>query len=125
VRRPAEAWRFVRLGLVLLGVAGFVLALARPQWGVVREKVEREGVDVVLVLDSSGSMATEDVAPSRFFLARAALTSLVSRLEGDRIGLLAFEGEAYPLVSPGRRRWVFLETRAGRRPGAWRRWAGR
>jgi Ca-activated chloride channel family protein len=98
VRRPGEPWRFVRLGLVLLGAAGLVLALARPQWGVVREKVEREGVDVVLVLDTSGSMATEDVPPSRFFLARAALTSLVARLEGDRIGLLAFEGEAYPLV---------------------------
>ena len=38
-----------------------VLALARPQWGIVREKVEREGEDVVLVLDTSGSMATEDV----------------------------------------------------------------
>jgi Ca-activated chloride channel family protein len=98
VRRPEESWRFVRLGLVLLGALGLVLALARPQWGVVREKVEREGVDVVLVLDTSGSMATEDVPHSRFFLARAALASLVSRLEGDRIGLVAFEGEAYPLV---------------------------
>src|SRR6185295_20000601 len=41
---------------------------------------------------------TEDVAPNRLFLARAALTSLLARLEGDRIGLLAFEGEAYPLA---------------------------
>jgi Ca-activated chloride channel family protein len=64
----------------------------------VREKVEREGVDVVLALDTSGSMATEDVPPNRMFLAKAALLSLVSQLEGDRFGLLAFEGEAYPLV---------------------------
>ncbi|HEY3216135.1 MAG TPA: VWA domain-containing protein [Candidatus Eisenbacteria bacterium] len=98
VRRRAERWRFVRLGLVLLGAAGIVLALGRPQWGIVREKVEREGVDVVLVLDTSGSMATEDVAPNRFFLARQALAALISRLEGDRFGLVAFEGEAYPLV---------------------------
>jgi Ca-activated chloride channel homolog len=98
VRRPAERWRFVRLGLLLVGAAGFVLALARPQWGIVREKVEREGVDVVLVLDTSGSMNTEDVSPNRFFLARQALAALVSRLEGDRFGLVAFEGEAYPLV---------------------------
>ncbi len=63
-----------------------------------REKVEREGVDVVLVLDTSGSMATADVAPSRFFLARQALLQLVARLEGDRFALVAFEGEAYPLV---------------------------
>jgi len=98
VRRPGERWRFARLGLLLLGAGGIVLALARPQWGIVREKVEREGVDVVLVLDSSGSMATEDVSPNRFFLAKQALAALIARLEGDRFGLVAFEGEAYPLV---------------------------
>ena len=98
LRHTGAGWRYGRLALLLLGTAGLVLALARPEWGIVREKVERQGVDVVLVLDTSGSMATEDVAPSRFFIARNALQSLVSELEGDRIGLLAFEGEAYPLV---------------------------
>ncbi|HET7294684.1 MAG TPA: VWA domain-containing protein [Vicinamibacteria bacterium] len=98
VRRTSERWRVARLALLLLGAAGLLLALARPQWGIVREKVEREGVDVVLVLDTSGSMATADVAPSRFFLARQALLQLAARLEGDRLALVAFEGEAYPLV---------------------------
>jgi Ca-activated chloride channel homolog len=98
LEKAGARWRYARLALLTVGAAGLVFALARPQWGIVREKVEREGVDVVLVLDTSGSMATEDVPPNRFFLARAALSSLVSRLEGDRIGLLAFEGEAYPLV---------------------------
>jgi Ca-activated chloride channel family protein len=98
LERRSPRWRPLRLGLLLLGTAGLVLALARPQWGIVREKVEREGVDVVLALDTSGSMATEDVPPNRFFIARAALSSLVARLAGDRFGLLAFEGEAYPLV---------------------------
>jgi hypothetical protein len=98
VRRPWSGWRAVRLGLIVLALAGLCLALARPQWGIVREKIEREGVDVVLVLDTSASMLTEDVPPNRFFLARQALSQLVSRLEGDRFALLAFEGEAYPLV---------------------------
>ena len=98
VRRPDERWRLARLALLLLGVAGVIVALARPQWGIVREKVEREGVDVVLVLDTSGSMATPDVPPTRFFLARQALLQLIARLEGDRFALVAFEGEAYPLV---------------------------
>ena len=98
VQRPREAWRRLRMALWTVAAAGIVVALARPQWGIVREKVEREGADVVIVLDSSASMSTEDVAPNRFFLARAALLSLVSRLEGDRLALVAFEAEAYPLV---------------------------
>jgi Ca-activated chloride channel family protein len=98
VSRPGERWRWPRLALLLLGATGLVVALARPQWGIVREKVEREGVDVVLLLDTSASMGTQDVAPSRFFLARQALLQLISRLEGDRFALVAFEGEAYPLV---------------------------
>jgi Ca-activated chloride channel family protein len=118
LRREAEAWRLVRTALVVTGTAAILLALARPQWGRVREKVEREGVDVVLVLDTSGSMATEDVPPNRFFLARTALAGLVSRLGGDRFALLAFEGEAYPLVPltlDADAVGLFLETLA---PGA-------
>lgn len=98
VRRPAEGWRWVRLGLLVLGVASLATALAGPRWGVVREKVEREGGDVVFVLDTSSSMAAEDVPPNRFVLARAALASLLDLLEGDRVALVALEGEAYPLV---------------------------
>jgi len=98
VRRPGARWTWLRFALLLLGAACVILALARPQWGIVREKVEREGKDIVLVLDTSGSMATADVAPSRFFLARQALLQLIARLEGDRFALVAFEGEAYPLV---------------------------
>lgn len=96
--QPGRFWRPFRITLITLGAAGLILALARPQWGVVREKVEREGVDLVLILDTSGSMATEDVPGSRLFLAKTALLSLVQRLQGDRFALLAFEGEAYPLV---------------------------
>jgi Ca-activated chloride channel homolog len=98
VTTPGEHWRFVRLGLLIVGTAGLVFALARPQWGIVREKVEREGVDVAIVLDTSGSMATPDVPPDRFTLAKTALMNLLQQLDGDRIALVAFEGDAYELV---------------------------
>ncbi|MBX7184438.1 MAG: VWA domain-containing protein [Vicinamibacteria bacterium] len=88
----------LRSAFLLTGAVFLVLALARPQWGIVRERVERTGVDVALVLDTSLSMSVEDVSPNRFFLARQSLSALMSRLAGDRFSLVAFEGEAYPLV---------------------------
>ncbi len=84
--------------LLMTGATLLVLALARPQWGIVRERVERTGVDVALVLDTSLSMSVEDVSPNRFFLGRQSLAALMMRLAGDRFSLVAFEGEAYPLV---------------------------
>ncbi|MEO8499517.1 MAG: VWA domain-containing protein [Vicinamibacteria bacterium] len=96
-RFPKRVETFRAMCLVL-GAAFLILALARPQWGIVRERVERTGVDVALVLDTSLSMSVEDVSPNRFFLAKQSLSSLMSRLAGDRFSLVAFEGEAYPLV---------------------------
>lgn len=98
VRRPRERWRRVRMVLLVLGGAAFVVALARPQFGLLREKVEREGADVVILLDTSLSMSTADAPPNRFFLAKASLLELVAARPGDRFALVAFEGEAYPLV---------------------------
>jgi Ca-activated chloride channel family protein len=96
-RFPARV-ETARSVLLLAGAVFLVLALARPQWGIVRERVERTGVDVALVLDTSLSMSVEDVSPNRFFLAKQSLSALMSRLAGDRFSLVAFEGEAYPLV---------------------------
>lgn len=96
-RFPARLETF-QSSLLALAAVLLVLALARPQWGIVRERVERTGVDVAFVLDTSLSMSVEDVSPNRFFLARQSLSSLMTRLAGDRFSLVAFEGEAYPLV---------------------------
>lgn len=97
-RRFPGRTEMVRSVLLVTGAILLVVALARPQWGIVRERVERTGVDVALVLDTSLSMSVEDVSPNRFFLAKQSLSSLMARLAGDRFSLVAFEGEAYPLV---------------------------
>ena len=96
-RFPARV-ETLRAVFLFAGAVLLVLALVRPQWGIVRERVERTGVDVALVLDTSLSMSVEDVSPNRFFLAKQSLSALMSRLAGDRFSLVAFEGEAYPLV---------------------------
>ena len=81
--------------LLLLGCfAFFILALARPQWGMRPETVRRKGVDILVALDTSYSMNAEDVAPTRLAKAKAEIRSLLGRLRGDRIGLVSFAGSA-------------------------------
>lgn len=76
-------------GLVLLG-----LALAGPQWGSRMVEVHRRGLDVLIALDVSRSMLAEDVKPNRLQRAQQELSALIDRLDGDRIGILAFAGNA-------------------------------
>lgn len=91
VYRP---WRIaVSLALLLATVTGTTLALAQPRWGASRELVERQGVDIVFILDSSLSMSAGDVAPSRLYVAQALIRSLARRLPGNRVALVQFEGE--------------------------------
>lgn len=88
----------VRAGLRIVLLLAFytfaVLALARPQWGARLEAVHRRGVDVILAIDTSFSMNAEDVVPDRLAVARNAVRGLLSRLRGDRAGLVAFAGSA-------------------------------
>lgn len=85
--------------LSLIACLCFLLALARPQWGSVTEEIELQGVDILFALDTSRSMLAEDYEPNRLERAKLAILDLVSRLEGDRVGLIAFAGEAF-LQSP-------------------------
>ena len=78
--------------LVALAVLGASLALARPRWGKAKHTVERRGVDVVFVLDTSLSMAATDVTPSRFWLAQSLVRRMASELPGSRVALVGAEG---------------------------------
>jgi Ca-activated chloride channel family protein len=59
-----------------------------------QETVRRQGVDVLVALDTSYSMNAEDVAPSRLAKAKSEIRGLIGRLKGDRVGLIAFAGTA-------------------------------
>jgi Ca-activated chloride channel homolog len=76
-----------------------VLALARPQWGFEMREVKRKGVDILIALDTSKSMLAGDVQPNRLARAKLALRDFLPTLHGDRIGLIAFAGDAF-LVCP-------------------------
>jgi Ca-activated chloride channel family protein len=86
--------RLLTGGLLLaIALVGSVLALARPRWGQTEEKVERKGVDVVFVLDTSLSMAAPDVQPSRFTVAQNLVRRIAQAMPGNRVALIETEGQ--------------------------------
>jgi Ca-activated chloride channel family protein len=94
--------RVKKAGVWLVGLGFLLLALARPQFGSHEETVQVSGLDMMLVLDVSNSMEVEDVVPSRLRKSKHLIRSLVDRMEGDRIGVVAFAGSSYlacPLTS--------------------------
>lgn len=93
---PRQRWRLLPGLLRLAGLLLVVLALARPQSGQAREVVEGEGVDIVLALDISGSMASPDFEPlNRLEAAQQTSAEFVQARRYDRIALLVFAGEAF------------------------------
>ncbi|HMB52572.1 MAG TPA: VWA domain-containing protein, partial [Thermoanaerobaculia bacterium] len=84
--------------LLAVAVAGTALALARPRWGGVEQEVERRGVDVVFVLDSSLSMSARDVVPSRLGVAESVIRTLVRQMPGNRVALVQAEGSGVVLT---------------------------
>ncbi len=82
---------------ILLAAVFFlsIVALARPQWGFEWQEIKRQGLDIVVAIDTSKSMLTRDVKPNRLERTKLAVQDLVKKLEGDRIGLIAFAGEAF------------------------------
>ncbi len=70
-------------------------SLARPQWGANWEKAETKGIDVMIALDTSKSMLAEDIAPNRMERSKLAILDLLSTTQGDRVGLIAFAGDAF------------------------------
>ncbi|HZD03633.1 MAG TPA: VWA domain-containing protein, partial [Longimicrobiales bacterium] len=82
-------------GLRTLALALLIVALARPQTGVTSESMSTEGIDIVLALDVSSSMLAEDLEPNRLEAAKAVATDFVAGRRSDRIGLVAFAGQAF------------------------------
>ncbi len=82
----------LKVVLFLLFLVFAVLTLLRPQWGTKLETVRRTGVDIMVGLDTSLSMDTQDVVPGRLEKAKHEIRALIDALEGDRVGLVVFAG---------------------------------
>lgn len=75
-----------------------VVALANPKVGMKSELVKRQGVDIVFAIDVSKSMLAEDIKPSRISKAKHIVTNIISQLKTDRVGMVIYAGQAYPLL---------------------------
>ena len=91
--------RRFKIGLQVFILALFLLSLARPQWGRKKVKVPSQSTDIVIVLDVSWSMLAEDMKPSRLELAKKGIERLLDRLQGERVGFVAFAGSA-EIIAP-------------------------
>jgi Ca-activated chloride channel homolog len=78
--------------LLCLAVTFIVFALTRPGWNPKPKTIERQGRDLVFLLDVSKSMLAEDLAPNRLERAKLAISDCVESLQGDRVALVAFAG---------------------------------
>ncbi|MBS2026915.1 MAG: VWA domain-containing protein [Deltaproteobacteria bacterium] len=90
---PARALTRPLLGWAALLLVG--MALAQPECGTHVELAKKQGIDVVIALDASKSMLARDVKPSRIERAKLELSGLLDKLNGDRVGIVVFAGDAF------------------------------
>ena len=88
------------VGLRVIAFTLFVLALARPQWGTTHTEVSSEGVDIMLTLDTSGSMRAQDFQKNgrptdRLSIVKDVVASFIEKRPGDRMGLVVFGAQPF------------------------------
>jgi len=86
----------IKLVVFILAMALLVIGLVNPKIGTKLETVKREGVDIVFAVDVSKSMLAEDIAPNRLEKAKRLVSEIINQLASDRIGIIAYAGQAYP-----------------------------
>lgn len=92
----------IRITLSLTAVAALVLAFARPWGGITEQTTSREGIEVVAAIDASNSMLAsatdDDGGASRISSAKIMLERMLDGMTNDRVGLVAYAGDAYTLI---------------------------
>ena len=94
-RTLRERLRHAPVALRMVAIALCIIAFARPQSVSSKENVSTEGIDIVLLLDISGSMLAEDFNPNRLVAAKQVAEDFVDGRQNDRIGLVIFSGESF------------------------------
>jgi Ca-activated chloride channel family protein len=107
-RRPTIKFIFFIIAYAIL-----VIGTADPQVGGKTEEIKQKGADIMVLLDVSNSMLSQDFAPNRLENAKLALAQLIDNLHENRIGIIVFAGEAYvqlPVTTDYSAAKLFLST---------------
>jgi len=91
---PKRSRRTAKTFLLLTGIAFLIFSLCRPVWNEKEITIKRHGRDVVFLLDVSRSMQADDLKPNRLERAKLAIADCIEVLNGDRVALVVFAGEA-------------------------------
>lgn len=105
--------RIIKTILFLLATSSLIIAVCNLQTGSKLKEVKREGADIIVCLDVSNSMLAQDLSPNRLIRAKYALEKMIDLMEGDRLGLIIFAGEAYvqlPITTDYNAAKMFLES---------------
>jgi len=107
----AKLW-WLKSALLVLGLLFLILGLARPKWGEKLQIYKGRGIDIVLCLDASKSMNSQDIKPSRLGWAKMQASSLLGNLSTNQVAITAFAGDCYvmcPMTSDVEAAKLFLD----------------
>ena len=110
-RSKYKGW--VRISFFAVAWFFFAIGLARPQIGAKLKESNRKGAEIMIALDVSNSMLAQDYYPNRLERAKLAISRLVDKLQGDRIGLIVFAGQSFvqlPITTDYVSAKIFLNT---------------
>lgn len=103
----------LKFWLMISALALLIVMLARPQMGTKISQEKRRGIEVIISLDISNSMKSEDVAPSRLDKSKMLVENMVDNFTNDKVGLVVFAGDAFiqlPITSDYVSAKMFLQN---------------
>lgn len=109
----SSAKKTTKFILFLIAFSFLILGLCNLQSGSKLKDVKREGSDLMICLDISNSMLAQDLSPNRLDRAKLAIENMINKLQGDRLGIVVFAGEAYvqlPITTDYSSAKLFLES---------------
>lgn len=95
VQSVSKKTQIIKAIFAVSAILFIIFSLIQPKWGYRWEEVERRGIDIVVAVDTSRSMLADDIKPNRLEAAKREIKDLLSVIDGDRIGLVAFSGSAF------------------------------